>query len=184
MIKRAIEFAAKAHHGQFRKGTDIPYIAHPFNVAAILAKSGVDDELVAAGALHDTVEDVETVNIVDIRREFGDRVADIVGGCSEPDKGATWQERKQHTINYLKSAPMDVKFVSCADKLDNMTSIARDYEAYGETLWQRFKVGMDDQAWYYSSLVESFDTPGFNETALFRAFQHQVGTVFNPAGCP
>ena len=178
MVKRSIEFASLAHNGQLRKGTDIPYIAHPCNVGVILAKAGCDDELVAAGVLHDTVEDVENITIDDIRRNFGDRVATIVEGCSEPDKEAPWKERKEHTIHYMKTAPLDVKFVSCADKLDNITSIARDYSTHGDDLWTRFNRGKEEQSWYYRSLVQCFDSGEFRDTALSRAFRVQVEDIF------
>jgi len=136
----------------------------------LLAKEGFDDELIIAGILHDTVEDIETITLGDIRREFGEQVAAIVEGCSEPQKKASWHVRKEHTINYLKTAPLDIKYVICADKLDNITSIARDYAADGEPRWERFNKGKEDHAWYYRSLVQSLATGEFRETALYRAF--------------
>jgi (p)ppGpp synthase/HD superfamily hydrolase len=163
---------------QFRKGTDIPYIAHPFNVGVILAKEGFSDEVIVAGILHDTVEDIEEITIADIRHEFGDRVAAIVEGCSEPDKSLPWRDRKEHTIKYLKTAPFEVLCVTCADKLDNITSIARDYSTHGDELWKRFNVGKEEQSWYYHSLVLSFDTQEFREVPLYQAFQSQVEVIF------
>src|SRR5438270_10454843 len=110
-IDRAIELAATAHRHQVRKGTDIPYITHPYVVGIMLAQIGCDEEVVAAGILHDTVEDTP-LTLDDIRAQFGDRVASIVEGCSEPDKSASWEHRKQHTLEYLKSAPWEVRIVS------------------------------------------------------------------------
>lgn len=177
MIKRAIELAAKAHHNQFRKGTDTPYFAHPCNVGVILAQHGCPEEVVAAGILHDTIEDTP-LTIEDIRIQFGIEVAAIVEGCSEPDKSLSWEERKQHTIDYLEKAPMEVKFVACADKLDNITSIALDYDELGEDFWQRFNAGKQEQSWYYHGLVESLNKGEFAKTDLFKNFEGKVDDVF------
>ncbi|MBV5337765.1 MAG: bifunctional (p)ppGpp synthetase/guanosine-3',5'-bis(diphosphate) 3'-pyrophosphohydrolase, partial [Deltaproteobacteria bacterium] len=81
-INKALEFSAKAHLSQVRKGIDIPYITHPFAVGMILANAGCSEEIIVAGILHDTVEDTETT-IEDIKAAFGEEVATIVAGCSE-----------------------------------------------------------------------------------------------------
>src|SRR5438309_5224597 len=119
MLDRAIEVAAKAHRNQVRKGTDIPYIAHPYAVGMMLAQAGCPDEVIAAGILHDTVEDTP-LTLEEIRQEFGDKVASIVEGCSEPDKSASWEVRKAHTLEYMRTAPWEVRVVACADKLYNL----------------------------------------------------------------
>lgn len=154
LIERAIEVATVAHKGQCRKGTDIPYIMHPFAVGMMLAKAGCDDEVVAAGILHDTVEDTDLTSD-DIRNQFGHHVADLVAGASEPNKQASWEERKKHTLEYLKTAPLDVRMVSCADKLHNLRSVVRDYRNQAEALWGVFNRGKEQQLWYYTSLAES-----------------------------
>ena len=177
MIKRAIELAAKAHHNQFRKGTDTPYFAHPCNVGVILAQNGCPEAVVAAGILHDTIEDTP-LTIEDIRTQFGNEVSTIVEGCSEPDKSLSWMERKQHTIDFLAKAPMEVKFVTCADKLDNISSIALDYDELGEDFWQRFNAGKEEQSWYYHGLVNSLNRGEFTKTDLFRYFKEKVDDVF------
>ena len=73
MIDKAIAFAVKAHEGQPRKGTEIPYIFHPLEVGMIVSRITDDEEVIAAGVLHDTVEDCEQVTLDVIRQEFGDR---------------------------------------------------------------------------------------------------------------
>lgn len=154
LIDDAIEFAAKAHCNQYRKGTDIPYISHPFGVGMILQKAGCKDELIIAGILHDTLEDTDTTED-DILKNFGQEVLDIVKGCSEPDKGASWEDRKKHTIEYLKNAPLSIRQVACADKLHNLRSIKRDLTNIGEAAWDRFKRGREQQQWYYTEIVQS-----------------------------
>ena len=153
MIEEAIEVAAKAHQGQVRKASDVPYISHPYMVGMMLAKAGCQDEVVAAGILHDTVEDTD-LTLDYVRERFGDRVAFIVEGCSEPDKSATWEERKRHTLDYLRTAPWEIRLVSCADKLHNARTILAARREIGDEVWQRFKRGRKEQEWYYRGLVE------------------------------
>jgi len=152
MIEKAIQLATEAHAGQVRKGTLVPYITHPYTVGMMLAQAGCSDEVVAAGILHDTVEDT-SVTLDQIREKFGPRVATIVEGCSEPDKTARWEERKQHTIDFLRTAQWEVRLVACADKVHNLRTIAEVYEKVGDEVWRRFKRGRDEQEWYYRSLL-------------------------------
>jgi (p)ppGpp synthase/HD superfamily hydrolase len=186
MIFDAIEFAARAHREQFRKGTRIPYIIHPMGVAGILIEYGCAEELVVAGILHDTVEDT-AITLADIRKAFGGKVADLVESASEPDKADTWENRKRHTIEYLKTAPPDLLILSCADKLDNIRSIRKDYESFGEAVWDRFRRARESQRWYYRSLADVFMNRAEGEpcVTLCRQFRHEVQQVFpegNEAG--
>ncbi|WP_059170407.1 HD domain-containing protein [Bacillus sp. FJAT-27445] len=159
IVDKALRFAAEAHEGQYRKGTKTPYISHPVGVGMLLLKHGYSEDLVAAGILHDTVEDTDAT-LEDIKRKFGRLVADIVAGCSEPDKTLSWEERKEHTIEFLKTAPLEIKAVACADKLHNITSIFEDVKKGGEEVWSRFNRGRDKQEWYYRSLIDSLGSQG------------------------
>src|SRR5262245_54664267 len=124
LIDSSLIFAARAHRGQVRKGTDIPYIVHPVGVMLLLAQAGeADPALPAAALLHDTIEDAGA-SASTLAEQFGARVAQIVEGCSEPDHdGAAWEERKQHTVAYLRSAPRDIQLVAAADKLHNLRAM-------------------------------------------------------------
>lgn len=153
LSKRALAVAAAAHQGQQRKGSGRPYIVHPVGVAQLLVEAGCEDEIVAAGLLHDTLEDTH-LNLEDLHRLFGGVVAATVAGCTEPDKSVPWEQRKRHTLRTLETAPQEVHMVTCADKLDNMLSLAEDERMQGEALWGRFSRGRDDQAWYYRSIVK------------------------------
>ncbi|MBU3839737.1 MAG: HD domain-containing protein, partial [Candidatus Ruminococcus intestinipullorum] len=93
MIERAKAFAQWAHEGQFRKGTSIPYIVHPIEVAEIVSEMTEDEEVISAAFLHDTIEDCQEVTEELIREQFGNRVAQLVAQESE-DKSKTWKERK------------------------------------------------------------------------------------------
>ncbi|MEH7436934.1 HD domain-containing protein [Neobacillus drentensis] len=154
VIEKALKTAAKAHEKQYRKGTDIPYITHPVAVGMILMKAGYSEELVAAGILHDTVEDTN-LSLQDIEQLFGRNIAQIVEGCSESDKSLSWEDRKKHTIEYLRTAPEEIRVVACADKLHNIRSISGDIELFGDQVWERFKRGKEQQKWYYTHVIES-----------------------------
>lgn len=180
LLDQALALAAKAHKDQVRKGTDIPYISHPYAVGLILQKAGCREEVVAAGILHDLLEDTE-VTLERIQKEFGAEIAAIVEGCSEPGHDElSWETRKEHTIVYLKTAPADVRLVACADKSHNVRSMLADYQKVGEDLWQRFKRGWEQQGKYYRGLVESLgnrmDSPEFEW--IYRQFEAVVGELF------
>ena len=117
-IEEAIEVAAQAHDGQFRKGTNTPYITHPYAVGLMLMDAGCSEAVVIAGILHDTVEDTDLTSAC-IRNNFGESVANIVDGCSE-NKSLRWRERKTERIEALKTATTEVCLVTCADKLHNL----------------------------------------------------------------
>jgi len=180
LMDRAIEAAVKAHQKQKRKGTRIAYITHPFAVGIILAKAGCSDKVVAAGILHDLIEDARS-KPSRIREEFGEKVAFIVEKCTEPDKRRSWRKRKQHTLDALKEAGLEVKFVTCADKLHNIRTIARDYNRVGDRLWNRFRRGREDQRWYYTALVKSLRIKGDNPSyeKLYEEFKRRVREVFS-----
>jgi (p)ppGpp synthase/HD superfamily hydrolase len=179
-IDRAIEAAAKAHGRQVRKGTRIAYITHPFAVGVILARAGCSEEIIAAGILHDTVEDAR-VKLSRIREEFGEKVASIVEKCTEPDKRRPWNKRKQHTLDVLEEAGLEVKFVFCADKLHNIRTIARDCRKVGDRVWRRFRRGREEQRWYYTSLVNSLrsSTKNASYEKLYKELKREVEEVFS-----
>ena len=152
-IEEALEIAARAHHGQFRKGTDTPYITHPYSVGLILMNIGCSEDVVIAGILHDTVEDTD-LTLQCIQNSFGKSVAQIVKGCSE-DKSLRWRERKTDRIDALKSACTEVCLVTCADKLHNLRTVISEFKVIGDDVWERFHGGVEAQAWYYRSILES-----------------------------
>ena len=150
-IEEAIEVAAEAHQGQYRKGTDTPYITHPYAVGLILMEAGYSDAVIIAGILHDTVEDTD-LTLEYIRERFGDAIANIVDGCSE-NKALRWRARKTERIEALRTASLEICIVTCADKLHNLRTIISEYDLIGDTVWERFHGGVEDQAWYYRSIL-------------------------------
>jgi (p)ppGpp synthase/HD superfamily hydrolase len=178
LLEAALAFAAVAHQGQKRKGSPVPYIVHPVGVMLMLMEAGeTDDEVLAAALLHDTVEDTGTT-LAELRQKFGDRVAEIVAGCSEPDKRAAWEVRKQHTVDYLRTAPRAVQLVAAADKLHNLRSLAADYAELGDRLWQRFKRGPDAMAWYYQAIIASLKAGGLGDHPLLNDLENSAAQFF------
>ncbi|MBN1826192.1 MAG: bifunctional (p)ppGpp synthetase/guanosine-3',5'-bis(diphosphate) 3'-pyrophosphohydrolase [Candidatus Eisenbacteria bacterium] len=172
-IERAIHFAIEAHGGQIRKGSSTPYYWHPLGVGRLLAEEGCGEQTVAAGILHDVLED--TAATVDhLREHFGETVARIVAGASEPDKSLPWEERKEGTLRALPGASEEVRLVFAADKLDNLRSIESDRERLGEEVWDRFHRGREKQAWYHreASRILGDGHP------LLAALARQVDRVF------
>ena len=171
MIRKALEYAAVYHKEGVRKGSNVPYIVHPFEVALILQENGMEEKIIVAGLLHDTLEDTE-LTAEQLKEEFGEDILQLVLGASEvleAREETLWEERKKHTIEYLKTAPIDVKYIVCADKLSNIRSMLAEYEKKGEKFWDYFmngdkKIGgseysreykREKQKWYYESLVKN-----------------------------
>lgn len=176
IINQAIIFATKAHEGQFRKATTIPYITHPYAVGMLLQKVNCSDEVIAAGILHDTLEDTETT-FEELVEQFGSRVAELVLAVSEEDKTLPWEERKQRTIDALPQADINIVHIITADKLHNLRSIRADLEIHGEDVWKRFNREKSAQSWYYRNILKAL-LPRKKDCALIRKLEKEVQTVF------
>lgn len=176
VIQEAINFAAKKHQGQYRKGTEIPYITHPFAVGMLLQKAKCSEAVIAAGILHDTIEDTKTT-YEELTKHFGVQIANLVRAASEHDKSLPWHVRKQNTIDQLKDASFEEVQVITADKLHNLQSIMADLASVGEQVWKRFNHGKPDQHWYYASIVREL-APRSKEFILIRELEQEVKNVF------
>ena len=182
LLDRAIIFAVRAHAGTERRGKGFPYIVHPMEAMEIVATMTSDQELLAAAALHDTVEDTP-VTVEQIRAEFGPRIADLVAsesdtfedGVSEED---SWHARKQAAIDRLAKASHDAKIVALGDKLSNMRTIARDYSIKGDALWDLFhSKDRADHEWHYRGLAESLKE--LSDTFAYKEFVQLINQVFD-----
>ena len=179
ILFEAIEFAARAHAGQYRKGTQVPYIAHPLGVAKLLIENDFDTEVAIAGLLHDAVEDTH-VTLDEIRARFGERVADIVSAVTEPPRTFTWEERKRAMLEQLEHASFEVLALECADKLDNLREIQNNFARIGDATWERFNRPKEFQHWHYASIAQLVirRVPDFESHFLFREFVRAVQTTF------
>ena len=183
LLDRAIVFAVRAHAGTERRGKGFPYIVHPLEAVEIVATMTSDQELLAAAALHDTVEDTD-VTLELIRAEFGDRVAELVAlESDEPheknDSVDNWRARKQLALDRLKRASRDAKIVTLGDKLSNMRAIARDYAEQGDQLWNLFHAkNSKDHEWRYRGLAEALRE--LQDTFAYKEFEQLINNVFSP----
>jgi len=157
-LERAIRIAAHAHRNQSRKGSDTPYIIHPFSVMAIASEVTDDEDTLIACLFHDILEDVPNeYPEATMRKEFGSRVVEIVLGVTKNDHIHAWHDQCQAYLEKLKNnAPDESVIVSAADKIHNLMSVVSDYDEIGERVWQKFSAGNpDDQLWWYGSVLET-----------------------------
>jgi len=126
LVRKAYEFSQKNHAGQLRASGE-PYLVHPLGVAQVLAEMKMDAVAIAAGLLHDSVEDT-SVTIVDIRKEFGEQVAHIVEGVTKISQidFATREEQQAENLRKMMLAMVDdirVVLIKLADRLHNMRTL-------------------------------------------------------------
>lgn len=152
-LHEAIVFAAKAHKGQLRKGTDVDYISHPLEAMQILTAMGADEDLIVAGILHDTVEDTG-VPMQEITERFGNDVAQLIQGHTE-DKSKSWEDRKQSMIDAVAAGDLRLKMLVLSDLLSNMRSTWSDYRIHGDDAWKKFNAPKEKQFWYYSAVLKA-----------------------------
>jgi (p)ppGpp synthase/HD superfamily hydrolase len=164
-LAAAFDFALELHRGQKRKRARadnrrplVPYIAHLMAVCSLVLEHGGDEEEAIAALLHDGPEDQggrETLE--EIRRRFGERVAQIVEDCSDnlDNSHEPWLRRKEGFVTLLESgSPSDSTYlVSLADKVHNVRSVVSDYRILGEDLWEAFHGGREGKLWYYRTLL-------------------------------
>ena len=177
-IEYAIYFATKAHKGQKRKLEDVDMIFHPYTVGMILQRNGCDENIVAAGILHDVVEDT-IYSFEDIEREFGKKIRDYVYDASEPDKTLEWEERKKHTIEHIKKAPIGSKLIVACDKINNLEDLLENIEKNGEE--RAFKIisrNKDMQKWYYTSVYESCIYGVDKNQPIFKRYKKILDQIF------
>lgn len=176
--EKAKMFAINAHMGQVRKSEpDKPMIVHPISVGKLLEEYGYDDTVVAAGYLHDVVEDTK-YTIDDIKNEFGKEVAELVMDASEPDKSLSWEERKEHTIEETKKLPLRNKLVVCADKINNLEDLMLKFHKSGKRDFSEFKRGEEKQKWYYTSVYESLIYNEDENLPIFKRLKNVLDVVF------
>jgi (p)ppGpp synthase/HD superfamily hydrolase len=149
------------------------------SVSALVLEHGGSEDQAIAGLLHDAVEDAPAGTggavLADIRKRFGDAVADIVRACSDGldadgNRNGTWAERKQPYVAGLGEKPLDALLVTAADKTHNGLCIAADVRRYGQEFWLTFNASRDELLWYYTSVERAVDErlPGHPITAALR----------------
>ena len=157
LLKRALDRAAVLHEGQHRKypNVKVPYVAHVAGVVAVLARHGFDEEVQAAGALHDVIEDCN-VSFDTLAMWFGVRVATLVRDVSEEDKSKTWDERKRAAIERVPRLSPQAATVKAADKLHNLQSLVFELRTQPpHAVWANFRGGREKTLAMSTELVEA-----------------------------
>lgn len=153
--KEAFKFAVAAHDGQFRKAElEKPVIFHAIDVANMLELYGYDENVVAAGLLHDTIEDTN-VTAEDIRKKFGDDVYSLVMGATEQNRDASWEERKLGTIERVKTLDLRHRAVVACDKISNIEDLRLKFGKDGKIDSSAFNRGMEKKLWYWKEVYQS-----------------------------
>lgn len=181
-LDEAIAFAVQSHAGQVRKMAHTPYILHPMEVAVIISTITADEKIMAAGLLHDTVEDCN-VDPREIKRRFGARVAALVQSetedkLSDRPSSETWMARKEESLLMLQlTHDRDVKILWLGDKLSNIRSFYREWLARGDAIW--LELNQKDpkkHAWYYRTIAEYLKE--LEDTAAYQEYVELVNKMF------
>ena len=162
-IKKAIQFAARKHNGHERitnaQEEPLPYIAHLFSVALLVAEDLPDggagnahDDIVTAAFLHDTIEDTGTTR-EEIVAEFNEQVADLVSAVSEM-RGAggerlDWRQVKEHYLAGMERVSEGALLIAIADKIDNIESRMEGYEKGGDAFLAHWLQPNEAYLWFY-----------------------------------
>jgi (p)ppGpp synthase/HD superfamily hydrolase len=165
-FSNAVEYARQLHT-EYRKGTDVPYMAHLLGVASlVMGEAGgrvpVTEDMVIAALLHDVVEDHGGMpRLREVEQRFGANVGRMVAGLSDTfaddhNKKEGWEQRKLAYLDRLRGELDDVLLISAADKLYNAKSILDEYRAIGDAVWARFNRGADKQLGYFNALLSVF----------------------------
>ena len=173
-INHAFAFAAKHHDRQVRKGTRLPYLTHPANVAIILTRYERDDETVVAGILHDVVEDCVregwTREMLEerIASKFGTSVLDTVLAVTKrrvDDDGMEFSREETRTdyLDRLATAGDTARWVCAADKVHNAGTILADLRRTidSDTVWGRFSGGRESTVQWYRAVRDRLKVVGF-----------------------
>lgn len=153
--EKAMKFAIKAHDGKFRKAElSKPFVFHSIDVANLLSSYDFDDNVVAAGYLHDVIEDTIYTE-EDILMEFGEDVCSLVVGATEEDRTLSWEERKLGTINRVKKLDLRHKAIIACDKISNIEDLRFKFGKYGKEDFSAFNRGKEKKLWYWNEVYKS-----------------------------
>jgi (p)ppGpp synthase/HD superfamily hydrolase len=160
-LDEAIKLAARLHREQVRKDIEqTPYITHPFSVAALLSEVTDDEDIIIAGLMHDTLEDVPHYTYDNLVSDCGERVAHIVKHVTEPLDASKplsdqipWLERKEAYLEALRNGGKESAMVSSADKIHNTESFMRDLEKENGVFSSRFGSSARNRLWFHEQAL-------------------------------
>ena len=181
LVEQAAVFAIHVHQGMRRKAGG-PYILHPMETAVIIGTLTDDPRVIAAGFLHDAVEDT-SCTVEDIRNAFGDRVAQLVAYETENKRrerpaSETWKIRKTEALERLRNCvDRDVKIIAMGDKLSNLRSLCHMKQEEGDSMWLKFHMSdPKEQEWYYRSCGEVLSD--LKDTDAWQEYHNRLDDLF------
>lgn len=175
----AFNFAINAHYGQVRKSeTDKPMVIHPIDVGNILAYYGFDDNVIAAGYLHDIIEDTKYTS-EDILNNFGEDILSLVLSNTELNKTLSWEERKKYTIEKIKELDLRHKAICCADKISNLEDMLILFKKQGKYNFSSFNKGFESQKWYFENIYISLIYNEDKTNPMFIRLKDLIDKIFN-----
>lgn len=181
-LQRAYTFSARAHKGQYRKGTKIPYFSHIITTMNYAFGLTDDIEILQAAILHDTMEDTN-VTFEELKEKFGVRVARLVEQETENKRAGhppneTWEIRKKEGIEHVKDGNHDIKLIVLADKTANLESVVREWKIVGDKIWNKFnQTDKKRQEWYFRSMRAQLSE--FEGTKALSSFDEYVSILFD-----
>lgn len=160
-LDEAIKLASRLHRSQVRKDSfQTPYISHLVGVAMLISSVTDDEDIIIAGLLHDSLEDVPNYSYGQLVADCGERVAEIVSHVTEPldankgdDEQLPWLERKEAYLEHLRSGDVESAIVSSADKIHNTESFLRDLEKEGGSYAMRFHSSIKNRVWFHEQVL-------------------------------
>ena len=160
-LNEAIKLSSHLHRNQNRKDEyNTPYVSHLYSVAALISSATDDEDIIIAGLMHDSLEDVPHYAYDDLVKDFGERVAQIVLHVAEPldaykgeDEQLPWLERKQAYLNVLCEGGVESAAVSAADKIHNTESFILDMKKEGEAFTSRFPSSLRNKVWFHEQVL-------------------------------
>ena len=182
LVSEAIAFSTMAHDGMRRRNGSTPYILHPMEVGAIIGTMTNNQEVIAAGFLHDVVEDAG-ISIEEIGEKFGARVMELVASETENKREElppeeTWQIRKEESLEKIRTTDdIEILMLWIGDKLSNIRAIYRDFLIEGNAIWNKFhQSDVNIQAWYYRSILKY--TARLSDTIAWNEYKTLVEKIF------
>lgn len=182
LVSEAIVFSVTAHDGMRRRKSNAPYVLHPMEVGAIVGTMTDSQEVIAAGVLHDVVEDAG-IRIEEIGEKFGERVMELVAYETEDKREElppeqTWRIRKEESLEKLRTTDdIDVLILWMGDKLSNIRAIYRNFLIEGNSVWDKFhQSDASVQAWYYRSILKY--TERISHTLAWQEYKTLVEKIF------
>lgn len=160
-IQQAINLAARLHREHTRIGLNLPYIVHPYSVACLVSEYDDDEDLICAALLHDVLEDVEGYNFKELRRDFGDKVANLVKEVTEDRTDLeeswtlrdSWKKRKAAYLKNLRSVSKAALLICAADTTHNLQSLKEIYLLNNKKALKNFYASIEDKIAFYGKVA-------------------------------